>query len=171
MLAERLQAPTRCPSARLVGRAIAKDYRVDFDKPSIDGSAKAALRKSTGYDAFGVLFQISMSELDKLDRAEGAPKGYTRTDNFIVSRIGANTDSVAITYLPNQFDPKLSPYDWYLALVLAGALKNELPIAYIESLRANRYQSDPDTNGNNRLDAIAAMKASGCHDWTALLAN
>jgi gamma-glutamylcyclotransferase len=151
--------------------AIAKDYRVNFDKPSTDGSAKAALHEATGYDTFGVLFQISSSELDSLNRVEGAPKGYKRTDNFIVRQIGTNTEFVTITYLPNQSDPNGSPYDWYLALVLAGAQQNELPAAYIESLRANRYQLDPDTNRNNRLDAIAAMKASGCDDWTGLLAN
>jgi hypothetical protein len=171
MLAEWLQESTRCPSAQPVGLAITKDYRVEFDKPGIDGSAKAALCRATDYDTYSVLFQISSSELASLDRVEGAPQGYTRTDNFTVRRIGTNTEPVAITYLPNQIDSKRLPYDWYLALVLAGTQKNELPTAYINRLRANRYQLDPDTNRNNRLDAIAAMKASGCDDWTRLLAN
>jgi cation transport regulator ChaC len=62
MLTERLCA--RCQSAKVLGRATARGYSLEFCKQSVDGSGKATLVQSAkeGAIVHGVLFDIAMTE-------------------------------------------------------------------------------------------------------------
>src|ERR1035441_3878266 len=103
--------------------AVAEGFKLVFNKASIDGSSKANLTPATGEKVWGVLFTVGSGSLNDLDKAEGAPDHYRREHGIRVqSSIGA---AKAMTYLaqPDKILPASGqPYDWYLALVLAGAI-------------------------------------------------
>ena len=171
MLTERLQA--RCPSARFLERAKATGYKLKFSKFSKkDGSGKAMPFATQQSDAFiqGVLFEISVDELRALDRAEGCGYGYDRIENFSVY-LGEEAKHVEVTtYVANAdyIDPGLQPFDWYLALVLAGAQQHEFPAKYVRTIRSVVRIKDPKLERKGRVDALEAFEKAGIDDFNSL---
>lgn len=169
MLTTRLRP--RCPGAMVLGRAVAEGYVLEFSKPSIDGSGKATLREAVARWASGVLFEIPKAELGALDAHEGLGNGYDRNDAFPVRFIGSGKIVQASTYLATSRDSSLLPYDWYLALVIAGAREHGLENDYVAMLRAVACGSDPNSNRGTRAVALEALMAVGFEDYTALLVD
>lgn len=161
MLSSRLIA--RCNSAKVLGVATAKDHTIEFSKPSKDKSGKATLISSVGSDVHtqGVLFEIKKSELQSLDKAEGAGYGYVRNDAFSVVRSGENVVVTAVTYIASKPQADLKPFDWYLALVVAGALEHDLENNHIDSLLAVPYDKDLDMDRQSRRYALEALRKHG----------
>lgn len=166
MLTARLRA--RCKSAEFLSVAQARGFRVEFTKESKDGSGKATLMRATPADwAVGVLFEIDIGERAILDRFEEVGVGYDRNDNFRVE-----TDAgpvVATTYMAKRRVESLRPYDWYLALVIAGAVENSICDSYVETLRAHDYFPDPIQDRPTRDAGIMALQAAGYLDFQVLL--
>jgi len=161
MLTERLKS--RAPSALLVGNGILEGHRVDFDKVSTDGSGKCNL-KPTGNSAdqvHGVLFSVDSSERQNLDRAEGLGAGY-RIETVQV--VAGTRKCTAVTYVAEVTDSELRPYDWYLELVVAGAVEHRLPGAYVESLQAVGTQPDHDDARRTRNRAALGLQRSGTRE-------
>ena len=156
MLTARLAA--RCPSARLMGVAWADGHAVRFEKHGMDGSGKAALVAAVGA-APGVLYALDRADLAALDRFEGAGRGYDRDDAFAIRHDGR--DLAAVTYRASHPRPGLSAFDWYLALVLAGAHQHGFDDAYMTALRTNRWHADPHRDRPGRLAALSALTAHG----------
>lgn len=169
MLTERLRC--RCPSATPVGTALIENHGLEFTKPSLDQSGKATLAADAfqGARTPGVLFEISKSELPSLDRAEGAGQGYDRLDAFEVLWTGTGEQVAATTYLATETMPHLKPYDWYLALVIAGAHEHGLDRAHIEMLGRTDYRIDDHSNRSGRTEAMQALAAHGHADHFQLL--
>lgn len=159
MLTERLQK--RCPSATVVGVAAADNYCLCFSKRSRDGSGKAALVASPGEKVHGILFEISDTERDNLDKAEGYPNGYSRNDRFQVTCDSDGSLIDATTYLATETEPDLLPYDWYRALVLAGAIQHGLPDSHIEMLCKAEWKSDTNACRPSRLAALHVLERTG----------
>lgn len=164
MLPRRLMA--RCPSARVVGRATAAGYDLDFSKVSKDRSGKATLVAAEA-KARGVLFEIANADLADLDRAEG--NGYHRDDHFEVEIPEDGQRLSATTYIATAIDGQLKPYDWYLALVIAGAKFHSLGEEYLTRLRRFRHEIDADEKRESRLQALSALRADGISDYRSLL--
>lgn len=169
MLSSRLIA--RCNSARVVGAAVAKNHAIEFTKPSKDKSGKATLIPSVGSDVhtFGALFEIEKVELKALDKAEGAGYGYERHDEFSVMRSSDSDTVKAVTYIANEARAELRPFDWYLALVVAGALEHKLGNDHVDNLLAVPYELDADTGRKSRREALAALSKHGYFDHMKLL--
>lgn len=169
MLTARLLA--RCPSALPVGRAEAADFALEFSKRSRDDSGKATLSKSTriNHRSFGVLFEMEEVELVRLDRIEGNGKGYERDNDFAVRLIDRGEIVQAKTYRATTTHSHLKPYDWYLALVIAGAREHHLDEAYVAALRRVAFETDRQFVRETRKEAIEALTASGLPDYRALL--
>lgn len=167
MLTQRLRA--RCPSATVLGTATAQGYDLQFSKPSIDGSGKATLTSAEHTNTPGVLFKIERRHLQALDRAEGAGKGYDRFDDFEVHLHSGDGAEAVVTYLATETNAGLSPYDWYLGLVLAGAHQHALEDAYIGRLRAHLHEFDSNLDRPSRIDALKALAAHGYRDLSDLL--
>ncbi|MGF1659534.1 MAG: gamma-glutamylcyclotransferase family protein [Rubrimonas sp.] len=150
----------RCGKARLIGTATAPDHSLEFSKKSADGSGKATLiRSMTGLQTPGVLFEIEARERDALDRAEGAGAGYDRIDEL---NICTTVGTIAVTtYLATVKDSDLIPFDWYQALVIAGALEHALPSNHVDHLRAIDHRPDPDTGRKSRGEALEALTGHG----------
>ena len=72
------QMAYRCPDAKLVGRGFLWDWRLMF-KGSLTGSY-ATIEREDGSTVPVVLWKISESDEDRLDRYEGFPTFYYKTD-------------------------------------------------------------------------------------------
>jgi len=169
MLTERLRH--RCPSARPIGTALVPGHALGFTKPSVDRSGKATLiaERAQGIHTPGVLFEIEEADLPNLDKAEGAGKGYDRLDAFEVVHAGTTDPVMVTTYLAIETRAHLTPYDWYLALVIAGAHEHELDAEHIRALKEIGYQIDGDAARLSRREALRALTAHGHDDVHALL--
>lgn len=159
LLPARLQA--RCPSAVAVEIATACGYELRFTKPSIDGSGKATLSPSALAETPGVIFEIADRDIDALDRAEGAGKGYDRKCGFEVQSQNSGSLVPVATYLATVEDETRVPFDWYLGLVVAGALHHSLAPKYIAMLRQSSYLPDLRFDRPARAEALELLKASG----------
>lgn len=159
MLEERLRQ--RCPSARALAVSRLEGWALSLHKRSKDGSGKATIAPSNkpGASVFGVLYEMDSDDLDPLDRAEGHGSGYDRT-SIKVAIIGSGETVTAITYLADEggVDPSLSPYDWYLKLIVAGAKEHALPDAYIVQLSDIQTKVDPLLTRKTRRQALALLK-------------
>ena len=172
MLIERLQA--RCPGARLVGCGEARGYRLDFFKRSKDGSGKAMPRAvdDNKQRLHGLLFEIPVKERGDLDKAEGEGYGYDRQEDFPIHLAGDGTKLDVTTYIANSkyIDVALKPFDWYLALVIAGARQHGLPEAYIENMCSVPCEMTvPEPGNRGREQALEALRASGYDNFQQLL--
>lgn len=140
MLTSRLTK--RTPSAVCIGNGFVRSHRLTFDKVSKDGSGKAHI-EHTGKDTdrvYGVLFRISTNEKTDLDREEGRGKGYK---DYNVEVVTGETAIPAKTYAATEREAACRPYDWYKAIVIAGAVEHSLPAPYIEWLRTAHSIPDP----------------------------
>lgn len=162
MLAERLVA--RCPSTKVIGQAKVVGYRVEFWKISNDGSGKATLVSGNNTGTVnGVLFEIDRSELLELDKAEGAgavyrKPGYKRVESFkVIDEEGKK--QIATTYLANDthIDKASLPYDWYVALVKAGAKQNKVRGLSNKII----FQRDKRARFKTRTAALIALSNAG----------
>lgn len=160
MLDERLRQ--RCSSARFVGTGAAAGWQLAFTKRSLDHSGKATMRpcsSSTGR-VHGVLFTIDLIERPILDLAEGAD--YERRDNVPIEvEGGALTYASAYIARETAIDAGLIPYDWYRALVIAGARRHRLPADVIAMIEAVPVRPDPVLTREHRRVAIALLVETG----------
>ena len=159
MLTARLQALNRCPTAIPVGVALAPALRFVYGKRSRDGSGKATLTPISRacLPAHGVLFEISDVERAALDRAEG--NGYETRHDISLVRLRDGETVQAVTYVSSaeMFDDSLRPYDWYRALVLAGAWEHRLPKVYIRHLCDLSATRDPLPERKERQAALSLL--------------
>jgi len=155
MLRERLDA--RCPNVRLLGNAVLDGHRLTFDQFShVDGSGKGGIVPAPGERVPGVLWTLPPGDLPALDLAESAGRGYERA-GVTVTRAGGGAVE-AITYRPIDLRGDLRPWDWYLALVVAGAEQQGLPGDYVGRLREVRAAVDPEHERPGRLAALDALR-------------
>jgi gamma-glutamylcyclotransferase (GGCT)/AIG2-like uncharacterized protein YtfP len=162
MLDERLRHRTRCPSARVLGTGSAAGWRLGFTKRGADGSGKATiLRSARASDrVHGVLFTIDLAERETLDRVEGP--GYERLDDLDVE-VDGGVRMQASVYVarPSAIDPTLVAFDWYRALVIAGARRHGLPADVIAEIESVAVRPDPNPAREQRLIALEQL-AAGC---------
>ena len=169
MLTTRLKR--RCRGACPVGRADAGDHAIEFSKLSKDKSGKATLRRTSGGRTTGVVFEIPITERDQLDKYEGVDNGYERCDAFPV-RLPDNDEILkTTTYLATSPDSSLKPYDWYFALVIAGAQEHLIGDDYIAELRRVEFVPDPCPDRKTRLEAIDDLNAAEIADYRKVISS
>jgi hypothetical protein len=106
----------------------------------------------------GVLFWIDRSEKPTLDEAEALGHGYDETTVDVITDAGTKE---ALAYVASATDAARRPYHWFKALVVAGAIQHRLPVDYTVGLRAVPSQADPLPRRRTKLEAEAALAASG----------
>ena len=95
--------------------AILKNHQLVFNKRSSDGkNAFANIEACPGKSVKGILYKISASSMERLDRFEGAPYHYTRNQMFVEV---AGREVLAEVYLahPDWIQEGLEPSKEYLA--------------------------------------------------------
>ena len=166
MLPSRLQR--RCPTASVKTRAIAPGHRVALDKLSDDCSAKANLVTcDRGGSAIGIVYELAPDDVGRLDDFEGP--GYRRRDNFVVTCIDSGEQLETSTYVARKSVPGLRPFDWYLALVLAGLAHHDIDPSYALELRTTWFDIDEQQSRTTRRHALRDLEAAGFADYLGLL--
>ncbi len=166
MLTERLRA--RCPGVRVMGAGVLFSHRVEIAKFSaVDGSGKATILPATGQNAHGVLFELPDNELALLDAAEGLGKGYDRIDALGVQYKRQTIN--AFTYRATTPAENLIAFEWYLALIVAGARQHGLPDDHVDRFARMERQRDDNHARIGQQQALHALSAAGYSDPSALL--
>ena len=156
MLTSRLQA--RVPSATPVATGQLKGHELRFHKRSQDGSGKCNIVPSDDDCVHGVVFDVSSSDLHPLDEAEQRGHGHERS-SLTVQGPSASIEAFAYVAQPAYVDDALRPYDWYRALVLAGALEHALPDEYVTQIE--EVPSAPDPNRDRRRTHRQLLREAG----------
>ena len=145
----------RIGDVELVGVVELPGWRLCFDKRGADGSAKANLRPVPGSDfaAWAAVYRVLPEQLPALDRFEGCGGGY-ETFRFDVCLKGDWQPALAYLTPSHWTTESMRPYDWYRALILAGAAYLDLPITYAEWIAASPVIIDTDSD---RRDARLAL--------------
>jgi gamma-glutamylcyclotransferase len=143
-----------------------------FGKRSIDKSGKATLVSAEGIHTPGVAFEIAEDERRLLNAAEGFkhdkpddPARYRRDDNFQIQLVASESIVAATTYLANKPEDGLKPYDWYLALLIAGSVEHSLDSNHVKNLK----RTESDKTNDTRHKAIGALKSVGYEKYETLL--
>ncbi len=126
-----------------------KGFKLIFNKKSTDGSTKANIEetKDSNDSVWGVIHKIPLIEKPILDKFEGLGKGYLMHDfDLLVEDEYRSVHSYIATEYGYLEEGK--PYDWYLNLVIAGAIENGFPDQYIQNLKA--VESEIDMNVERR---------------------
>jgi cation transport regulator ChaC len=142
MLSRRLQQ--RTPSAIAIDTGYVEGRSLVFHKLGRDASGKCDMKATdAGTDrVYGVLFRVRRAEKPALDHAEGLGTGYAEESVPVHLRNRKTVD--AITYAAIAIEPNVLPFDWYRALVIAGALEHGLPASHIDWIRSFHSQPDAD---------------------------
>jgi len=169
MLAARIQ--NRCPSAAIKTIANLSGFTVSFSKPSVDQSGKATLVRSDvgGPVVIGAVYEIAATELEDLNEAEGS--GYDRHDDCPVTCLRTGESILTNTYIARNHEGHLKPYDWYLALVIAGMVELKIDLEYVSKFRKIEYDIDTKTDRRSRQTAVNALQLAGYPNYTELLSN
>ncbi len=134
----------RAPSARALVLVELEGWSLRFHKRGRDGSGKCnLLRTGLAQDAaYGVLYEIAASDKLALDRAEGP--GY-REAELEIAYSGKRLR--VFTYLArgSHVEETLKPFDWYKALVLAGARAHGMPVEYLRAIEQIEERLDSST--------------------------
>ena len=130
----------RCPSAKFVCVAKLPEHRLAFTRRSINricGVADAV--PSGGREVWGVVYEISETDVGRLDRSEGfspgrAQNAYTREERHVLSEGDPNKPvAVWVYFAQRETNPPL-PNTEYKRLVLEGAKFWHVPSDYIAEL-------------------------------------
>jgi hypothetical protein len=146
MLFQRLAE--RAPSAKRFAKAYLKGFKLLFNKlGSRDASGKCHVFETGDSKdiVWGVLYFVSARDRHFLDEVEGVGHGYRVGNGFVHMLDGESAFAFFYVADPEFVRPDLSPFDWYIALVIAGAIENDLPESYIASLRNVATVPDPQT--------------------------
>ena len=100
------QMKERCPESKLVGKGFLPDYRIGFTRYSeIRKSAVADILIEEGSEVWGLVYEISESDLNSLDRAEGNGFAYGRIlENVHVEKKWSKEDFINILNSENIKD-------------------------------------------------------------------
>ncbi len=133
----------RTPSASPVGVARLLQYELRWHKAGKDGSGKCDVVHVPGSAGHvqGVVYQIALQEKSALDAAEALGVGYAERE-IEVHLVDKSVRSWA--YMALQVDPSVVPFDWYKALVVAGAKEHGIESNYVRALESVTAKSDPD---------------------------
>jgi gamma-glutamylcyclotransferase len=132
----------RIPDAILVGPGVLPGYRLAFRKRGRDGAARsdACPSDAPGAGLPGALYSMRAPDLQRLGAA-GA--GYLARQVRVESPTGP-VDAIAWVAAPGEIDTRLLPWDWYVALIRAGAEQLRLPAEHRRWLANIRTVVDPD---------------------------
>ncbi len=125
--------------AKLEGYQFAFTKKSNWDSKLSRGSrinGKANISENNDSMVWGVLLDLTESEVEKMDDSEGTESGH-----YFRKTVEVITDSgivKAITYVAHddKLIPNTAPLEWYLNHVLDGAKYHNLPDDYIESIQA-----------------------------------
>jgi gamma-glutamylcyclotransferase len=144
----------RIPDAPLLGAGALPGYRLEFRKRGRDGAARSDACPSGDPAARlpGALYSVSAPDLGLLGAASA---GYRTLEVIVESGKGPRP---ALTWVaePAEIVHGLLPWDWYLALIRAGARRLNLDEAHRRWLAGVPTLPDPDAGRAALARAVLA---------------
>ena len=132
------QITARCTKPKVVAAAKLADHQLAFFGHSVvwDGAEETVV-PAPGHDVWGVIYDLSSSDRERLDNAQDArmdgsgsyfhsPVKVTSQDGIVHSVLLFKKDKLGISEKPSQE---------YLNFIIQGAEENNLPAAYVGTLR------------------------------------
>ena len=129
-----LQMKNRCPSSELISKGMLPDYRLTFNKYSggWDGGV-ADVIQHLGSEVWGLVFEISDSDLERLDNYEGYYKDkislYERW-KAVIDTPNGQVDDVWV-YTVVEKDKFVQPTLEYLQIIKDAAVRWDFPKDYL----------------------------------------
>jgi hypothetical protein len=132
------QISARCAKAKVVAVAKLSDFQLAFFGHSVvwDGAEETVV-PSPSHDVWGVVYQLSASDQERLDDAQGARlDGSGPYFHFPATVTAADGSSYSVLlFKKDSLGRRLKPSQEYLSFIAQGAADRELPAAYVEALR------------------------------------
>ncbi len=116
-------------------RAALRGYRFAFNKRANGGGVYGNVMPAPGQTTWGAVFISNETQLQGLDRHEGAPKHYRRALLPVVLDDGSELQAVAYVATKEYIVPDGRPDDKYLQYILDGAQFHALPDDHIDFIR------------------------------------
>lgn len=152
----------RAPSAVTAGVGVAPGFVLRFHKRGRDGSGKCDMvPTSRATDVVhGALYRLEAGDVAALHACEGVGRGYAVHPLRVHGADGV-VDAFTYRAAPGWIDPALAPWDWYKALVLAGARYHGFAHDYVCAIEAVPSRPDPDGERAARHAALLARIGRG----------
>lgn len=161
------QIASRCGAAEPLGAARLADFRLAFFGRSAvwDGAEEAAVPQE-GDEVWGALYRLTFEQADRLDEWQGVrPDGCGPYFLFPVDAVDLHGHSHAALLYRKDFcgEPGL-PSDAQLDYIVAGAVAQGLPDAYVERLRSlpARKASYAVPRKDTPRRGLLSIRCSGC---------
>ena len=125
-----LQMKRRCPSSELISKGSLPGYRLTFNRYSSGwGGGVADVVQDQGSEVWGLIFELSDTDLKRLDRYEGCYKDqtslYERSKAVIDTPDGQVCDVWVYTVVEKQ--KFVQPTPEYLQIIKDAAVKWNFP--------------------------------------------
>lgn len=146
----------RVSSARLLGTAFLPHWSLHFHKRSRDDSGKCNILAGDNGVHFAI-FEVSAEDKLALDKIEGLGNGYSD----ISLSIPGFGNCASYTAQDTHIDDSLWPYDWYKALVWAGARFHGFPDDYVNEIERVQTLRDPDSQRSANQWEIVELARAG----------
>jgi len=107
--------------------AVLRDYRLTFDKPARDGTARANVRRAIGARVHGVLYELARGGLEALQLFQA---GYELADVLVeCTRVDGGVEVLtARTFMARAERPAAAPpAPSYVSTILEGVRQHGLP--------------------------------------------
>lgn len=151
MLSRRIQ--DAAPSAVAIDVGFIQGHRFTFGKVNRYGSGECDIEATDNLKdrVYGVLYKINVKDKSNLNEVEGL-ETYSEVNVQVVT---ATDNCTAMAYVARYKElVARRPYQWYKALVIAGAVEHDLPNAYVEWLRTFEAQVDADGARSAESEAL-----------------
>lgn len=123
------QMKKRCPDSKFLEVVYLEDYEFVYDDYSITrNGAVANIVPKEGSIVWGVLYSISKSDEQNLDRYEGYPTVYQKKEVIVKNEQGNSYKAFAYLREPQKID---KPSEDYKNQIVNSAKKLNLPTEYI----------------------------------------
>ena len=163
------QMKRRCPLSKLISKGSLSDYRLTFNRFSSgwDGGVADVIREP-GSKVWGLVFEISDTDLERLDRYEGYNKDqtslYERWKTVIDTSNGQVCDVWVYTVVEKQkFVP---PTSEYLQIIKDAAVKWNFPKSYQDDWYLIPCTTDFPTTLKEQAKMALEMREQGIKDGT-----
>lgn len=137
------QMKSRCPGATKIGNGRLNGYEIFFPRKSSsrEGKGVASICEKEGTYIEGVLFELTITDWNNLDRFEGVQNSYIR--KLVTISMNDGIEIVAETYIANPMEGSpFKPSKLYMDLIIHGAEENGLSKDYIEKLKKIEYEEE-----------------------------
>ena len=134
----RAEMAKHCPTAKLIGSAVLKNYRLSFRGSK--AGALATIEKAKGGSVPALLWEISPQDEAALERWFGVPELY-RKATIKVRRDGAPVDALIFILISGK--PQNKPSAFYYSILLEGYKAAGFDT---EILKAAVLEGDPDAS-------------------------